>query len=89
MLKFTLAIFCEIFSLHISYQIDSYFELPSIKKLLVVFVQINRVWDRLAFLKTKGEILVFVVFVCKKSRQIQMRQILASFSQEMKNSSKQ
>ena len=87
MLKFTLAIFCEIFSLHISYQIDSYFELPSFKKLLVVFVQINR--DRLAFLKTKGEKLVFVVFVCKKSRQIQMRQIQASFSQEMKNSSKQ
>ena len=54
MLKFTLAIFCEIFSLHISYQIDSYFELPSIKKLLVVFVQINWVRDRLAFLKTKG-----------------------------------
>ena len=85
MLKFTLAIFCEIFSLHISYQIDSYFELPSIKKILVVLVQINR----LAFLKTKGEKLVFVVFVCKKSRQIQMRQILASFSQEMKNSPKQ
>ena len=32
---------------------------------------------------------LFKVFVCKKYRQIQMRQILASFSQGMKSSSKQ
>ena len=35
MLKFTSAIFCVIFSLHITYKIDSYFELPYIKKLFL------------------------------------------------------
>ena len=54
------------------------------KKLLAVFVQIEfRVRDRLALKKIKRnrEKLVFV-------RQIKMRQIPASFSQDMKSSSK-
>ena len=58
----------------------------------IIFVKINRVRDRLAFLITKRGKLVFVVFVCKKissNSNASNSSILASFSQEMKSSSKQ